>query len=153
MAAQFIIPRWKMLNSCRVIKTTISERLVNESGRYILVGGVVYVFDFLIFSFFVFFNTDLYLIGNIVARISGALLGFLLHRNWTFRAEYKHNKKNQLFRYMSLLSVNILSSSILLFILVDLVLLGELYARIITDIAIITFTFVISKLFIFSGNK
>lgn len=142
-----------MLNSCRVIKTIISKRLGNESGRYILVGGVVYVFDFLIFSFFVFVNADLYVIGNIVARISGALLGFFLHRNWTFRAEYKHNKKNQLFMYMSLLSVNILSSSMLLFILVDLILLGELYARIITDIVIVAFTFIISKLFIFNGNK
>lgn len=142
-----------MLNSCRVIKTITSKRLINESGRYILVGGVVYVFDFLIFSSFVFINTDLYLIGNIVARISGALLGFFLHRNWTFRAEYKHNKKNQLVMYISLLSVNIISSSILLFILVDLILLGELYARIITDTVIIAFTFIISKLFIFKENK
>jgi putative flippase GtrA len=142
-----------MLNIYRVTKAIILKSLANDGGRYILVGGVVYVFDFLIFSFFVFVSSDLYVIGNVVARVSGALLGFLLHRSWTFRTEYRHNKKLQLLMYVSLLSVNILASSVLLIIFVDLLLLGELYARIITDVVIITFTFIISKLFIFIGNK
>lgn len=127
--------------------------LARDDGRYILVGGIIYAFDFLIFSIFVLIDSDLYVIGNIVARILGALLGFFLHRNWTFKTEYKLTKKNQLFMYLLLLLGNIFASSFLLFILVDLLLINELYARIITDAIIIIFTFLISKFFIFMGVK
>jgi len=140
------------LISWQTTKTLILRNLDNDGGRYVLVGGVVYVFDFLVFSIFVLINNELYAAGNVISRVLGALLGFFLHRSWTFKTKYRHSKDRQLLMYIFLLSVNILVSTLLLYILVDLMLLNEFHARIIIDSIIIIFTFAVSKLFIFIGS-
>mgnify|MGYP000235823985 CR=1 FL=1 len=108
-----------MLKNCRIIKAKISKRLVNESGRYILVGGVVYIFDFLIFSFFVFVNADLYIIGNIVARISGALLGFFFFSSGGF-VKYFINKQPIIFKLLVFYFIKCLMLEYL-FVVIDLI--------------------------------
>lgn len=124
--------------------------LFSYATKYLVVGICLYVFDFLIFSIFILVDPDLYLWGNIVSRLSGAFVGFLAHRTWTFKGSHKHNPKVQLALYVILLIVNIFTSSVLLYLIINQWHFEEISARLITDVIIITFTFFISKIIVFS---
>ncbi len=128
-------------------------RLARETSRYIIVGGITYVVDLFIYLLVVTFSSSLFLEGNISGRIVGALIGFYLHKYWTFNGRQIYSTKKQIMNYSLLLLFNIFLSSILLtgFNLYWHS-LGSVWSRIFTDILIIILTFLCSR-FIFRRHK
>lgn len=135
------------------IRHMIFQHLARETSRYVIVGGIIYVADFLIYLLVVTFSTSLFIEGNIIGRIVGAITGFFLHKHWTFKGKQIHSTKKQIVNYFLLLLFNIFLSSILLagFNLYWYS-LGSIWSRIFTDVLIIIFTFVCSR-FIFRRHK
>lgn len=133
------------------IKHNIS--LIGQLIRYCLVGALIYLSDFGIFSLIVFFNAQMYLEANIVGRIVGAVLGFLLHKKYTF-ADLKQSTGiyTQLVSYAVLFGLNTMLSVILLWGAVKVLTLNVLVSRLLIDVLIIAFSFVVSRFFIFKGE-
>ena len=120
--------------------------LTGEAVRYVIVGGGTYVADFLVYLLIVTLSPALYLQGNAAGRLAGALLGFVLHKYWTFGGQHVRSTGSQALSYALLLLFNIGFSSALLMSLQTLLPgLGPLLARIVTDVVVIGFTFVCSR--------
>lgn len=135
------------------IRHMIFQHLARETSRYIIVGGIIYVADFLIYLLVVTFSTSLFIEGNIIGRIVGAIIGFFLHKHWTFKGKQIHSTKKQIVNYFLLLLFNIfLSSTLLAGFNLYWYSLGSIWSRIFTDVLIIIFTFVCSR-FIFRRHK
>ena len=87
--------------------------------RYGLVGGIVYGSDFTAFAVTLWLSGSMYLTANIIGKITGAAVGFVLHRQFTFSWEQKDGLARQALLYTGLLLANIAGSSMLLWLLVD----------------------------------
>lgn len=129
----------------------LNSELILEIQKYGLVGIVVYSFDYSIYFFIVSISYEHYLLANILGKVSGALLGFYLHRKWTFKkGNYRFNSHSQFIKYIVLFGFNIVFSSILLFVAESYSYILDIrISRILIDVLIITTAFLVSKLLIF----
>ena len=87
--------------------------------RYGMVGGTVYVSDFAMFAVTLWAVPGAYLLANVAGKSVGALVGFVLHRHFTFSWEHKDNATRQLVSYLMLFAFNLALSSLLIFLLVS----------------------------------
>lgn len=118
--------------------------------RYFITGGIVYLVDVLTFSLIVLATPDYYQAANIVARLTGAIIGFFLHKYFTFSDNQQtRNKKTQLFQYTVLFTTNICFSAALLYLLIDQFRSNPFVARIITDVLVISASYLVSRYIIF----
>ena len=132
------------------------KQLVIHFIRYGFVGCFVYFFDFIVYSIIVWIKPEYYQISNVAGRLTGAVLGFIAHKNYTF-AELKHSKKDskkniQFVQYLALLCFNILLSANVLYLLIKCIHITPFVARVGTDIIVIVFSFLVSKMLIFNVN-
>lgn len=121
--------------------------LTGEAIRYVIVGGGTYVADFLIYLLVVTLAPTMYLQGNVAGRLTGAVIGFVMHKYWTFGGQHSRSIVTQALSYALLLFLNIgLSSALLMGFNTYRPDIGPVLARVITDILVIGFTFIFSKL-------
>jgi putative flippase GtrA len=126
------------------IKALIAQKL-----RYILVGGIVYFTDILVFWIFINVVSDKYLIANLTAKFIAATLGFFLHDRFTFNGDKTTRVTSRIIKYITLFAGNSLFATLLLFSFVDLGKLDTFYSKIGVDILVIIIAFVISRKLIF----
>lgn len=121
--------------------------------RYLITGGLVYVLDSVVFLIIIHLLDGGVVVANSAGHIFGAILGFLVHRSWTFAGNYQRSVLMQVALYIILVLTNILVSSYLLVLLMDDLNIGALTSRIIADIFVIFLAFVWSKYSIFRLHK
>jgi len=117
--------------------------------RYGLVGGVVYGSDFMAFAVTLWLSGNLYLVANIVGKIAGAAVGFVLHRQFTFSWKQRDGLTRQALLYTGLLLANMVGSSLLLELLVDVANIDAYLARFFVDTIVIATSFVAGRLWIY----
>jgi putative flippase GtrA len=123
--------------------------MLPQTLKYVSVGALLYFLDLGVFSAIVLVDDGLYIWANVVARLAGAAVGFLLHRHWTFRGNHRHAVATQALMYASLLMANVVASSAILYLFVRVFGLGEIPARVLTDAIVIMSNFVASRAVIF----
>ncbi len=127
----------------------MKQGLLHQMIRYGLVGGVVYVSDFAAFALVLWTLPGAYLLGNIFGKATGAVVGFVLHRKFTFSWEQKDNAGRQALSYLLVFFANIASSSLLLWLLVDLAAANPIVAKLFVDVLVIATSFVASRLWVY----
>lgn len=127
----------------------MKQGVLYQLTRYGLVGGVVYLTDFLAFAVAVWLTEHMYLTANIIGKIAGAAVGFVLHRQFTFSWEQKDNLARQAFSYAIVFLANIVGSSALLWLLIDWANANAYLAKLCVDIAVITASFVAGRFWIY----
>ncbi|MGB5078524.1 MAG: GtrA family protein [Sphingorhabdus sp.] len=127
----------------------MNQGLFHQMMRYCLVGGVVYFCDFMVFASMMWLFPGAYLLANILGRTSGALLGFILHRSYTFSWEHKHKASRQALAYLLLFLGNLGGSSALLWLLVDVGHANAFVAKLLVDALIIAMSFVAGRLWVY----
>ncbi|QZP07525.1 GtrA family protein [Caenibius sp. WL] len=127
----------------------MKQGVFHQLTRYGLVGGVVYLTDFLAFAVAVWLTEHMYLTANIIGKIAGAAVGFVLHRQFTFSWEQKDNLARQVLSYALVFLANIVGSSALLWLLIDWANANAYLAKLCVDIAVITASFVAGRFWIY----
>lgn len=82
----------------------------------------------------------------------GLLVSFLGNRNYTFNtkdASYRHSKKHQAVRYVTLAITNLLITNALIYIFVDQLLIMPMVAKVIVMFLIIPWNYILFRSFIF----
>lgn len=125
------------------------QDLPHQLMRYGLVGGIVYVCDFAAFAAMLWCFPAAYLGANILGKGIGAVVGFVLHRHFTFSWEQRHGAGQQAFSYLLLLLSNIAISTALLWMLVDIAGINEFVAKLCVDIFVIGSSFIASRLWVY----
>lgn len=132
-----------------VSKLFKSRNFFIQALRYCLVGGIVYLVDIGLFLFLLRYFSDSPYIVNIVAKVGGAITGFLLHRHFTFFGVQKNTLAGQGARYSTLLIFNILFANVIMYSAVLWIHIDVEWAKIASDVIIISLSFLVSRLLVF----
>jgi putative flippase GtrA len=127
----------------------VSQSLIAQLVRYVLVGGIVYLCDLAVFALLLAAAPDAHLMANLAGRVAGAALGFVLHRQFTFSWAQRDGRVRQALAYVSVLVANIAASTFLLWLAVDQVGIDSLAARIMVDAVVIAAAFVAGRQFVY----
>lgn len=128
------------------------DGLISQSAKFLLAGGVVFLFDYIVFLISMYFLTDNEIFSaNIIGKISGFALGFILHKYWTFAGKQDHKTTRQFVFYILLFAFNLALSTGLLFLLTEMTRAPVLLCRLLTDIAVVIISFLVNRQIIFKS--
>ena len=128
---------------------TRARTVTTQAMRYGIVGAIVVACDYLVFTAILLAAPAVYLAANLGGKVAGALLGFFLHRHFTFSWEQRHGARRQFVSYCAVLLGNIALSTALLWLLVEQVQANAFLARIATDAVVIVVAFLPSRLWVY----
>jgi putative flippase GtrA len=131
----------------------IDAGFFKQAILYVAVGGFVYLIDLGTFVAVVLNWPDFHLFGNVLAKIAGALSGFVAHKYLTFSGEHADPVHKQAVRYVTLLFFNIVGATVLLYLFVDILALPALPTKIGVDVIVIVSSFFISRHVVFRKSK
>ena len=123
--------------------------LIAQGARYGLVGLVVLAADFGIYSLMLAVFPGEFLAANICGKIAGAALGFVLHRHVTFRWAQRDGAARQFAAYLAVLGFNLLLSSALLWVAVELLGANAYFAKLGVDVIVVGTAFLLSRLWVY----
>jgi putative flippase GtrA len=127
--------------------------LRHQLARYAIAGGGVYVADLTAYCLVVLVDPELYLLANCAGRLTGATVGFIAHRRWTFGAARESGWRRQLLLYAALLATNLLVSSFLLWLLVSGLGLANFPSRVGVDSLLLALTFLVLRHWVFGARR
>jgi putative flippase GtrA len=106
-----------------MIKGLITKLLEIKVVRFLLVGGTAVAIDFGFYSLIVFMlslpNSRESILANMISKPISFLFNFTISRSWTFKAK-SGNQKHQMIKFLTVVVVNYIFSTILLGITVSL---------------------------------
>ncbi|WP_197460166.1 GtrA family protein [Sphingorhabdus sp. M41] len=120
-----------------------------QAMRYLIVGGLVFAFDFGVFTGLLLLNPHWLFAANIAGKIGGALLGFFLHRHFTFSWQKRQRASTQFISYGAVLLLNLIISSGLVYLFVISMNIEALIGRLFSDIVTIVLAFLLSRNLVF----
>lgn len=127
----------------------MTAKLPAQIARYGLVGLMVLALDYAVFAVLLSWLPEQHLAANIAGKITGATAGFILHKFVTFKGRQADRAGQQMLSYLILLGFNLLLSSGLLWLLVDIVALNAYWARLCVDGIVIATSFLGSKYWVY----
>ncbi len=123
--------------------------LHRQAVRFIVVGAIGTGVDGLLFAALVLVGADPRL-ANILSYSSSAVLGFWLHRSWTFGARDEHPGK-QAVRFTLMVGAGLLLSTTIVWLMAPL--FGPLPAKLVAICATLTLNFTVSKWLVFNAGS
>ena len=123
--------------------------LTGQVARYGLVGLLVLALDYALFAGLLSLLPGQHLAANIVGKVAGAAIGFVLHKYVTFAGSQADRTGRQALSYALLLGFNLLLSSVLLWLLVDRLDFNAYGARLFVDAVVIGMSFLGSKFWVY----
>lgn len=115
---------------------------------YAIIGGFCATLDFVVYTSLCFLMP--YLWANVISTHCGIFCSFLLNRQFNFKV-----KDKTLIRFLSFYTVGLIGlgiSSLLLFILVDLVNANEIICKLLTIVIVAIIQFLLNKFITFKNN-
>lgn len=117
-------------------------------GRYLLVGLCVYAIEYLVYLGLVFNEWLSPLFANAVAKVIAGLVGYFMHRLYTFGKPFYDGLATDFWRYAAILLINIpLFGGI--FYLVSLLVTNILWIKVIADILCIAIAYLQTRFIVF----
>jgi putative flippase GtrA len=122
--------------------------LKKELVLYVVFGVLTTVVNILVYAVFAkFLNVD-YIISNIIAWFLSVLFAYITNRIWVFES-----RSSDIIKEISLFFGGRLFSGIvdtgLLYVMVDILTIGDFISKITTQIIVVILNYVISKLVVF----
>jgi putative flippase GtrA len=127
----------------------LKQGALHQLVRYGIVGGIVYAADFAAFAMMMVLIPHAYLGANIVGKVAGAVVGFLLHKRFTFSWDQRDSATRQAIAYLLLFLCNLAASSLLIWLLVDFARANAFVAKISVDGFVIACSFFGSRLWVY----
>lgn len=137
----------------RLSASAPGDTVRHQLARYAIAGSGVYLSDLVAYCLAILVDPGHYLVANCAGRLTGALVGFIVHRRWTFGGPQKLGWPSQLLVYLVLLGTNVLTSSFLLWLLVAGFGLAKLPSRMSVDVLILGSTFLVSRHLVFGTRQ
>lgn len=116
--------------------------------RYLIIQIIAYGIDMGVFLAFVYLGYLGPIASNAIGKVAAGIFAFLSHRSFTFRLEKDMHSGKQKYRYFLLLGLNVPISSIVLAIVL-MVIDYPVFAKIISDVVIVVFSYWMSKTWVF----
>lgn len=122
--------------------------LKKELILYVVFGVLTTVVNIIAYVVFAKFLNVNYIISNIIAWFLSVLFAYITNRIWVFES-----KSDNILREISLFFGGRLFSGVvdtsLLYLMVDILLIGDFVSKVVTQIIVVVLNYVISKLVVF----
>nr|WP_294998918.1 GtrA family protein [uncultured Methanobrevibacter sp.] len=123
-------------------------KLGREIILYVIFGVLTTLVNFVTYIFFVRFLNINYLISNVLAWFFSVLFAYVTNKIWVFESKNKN-----ILREMSLFFGGRLFSGVvdtgLMYVLIDILSVGDLISKIIIQVIVVILNYVISKIIVF----
>ena len=124
------------------------KELLNQIFKFIIVGGIATIIDWLIFFIL---NTILNinpLIANIFSFSISLIYDYIASVKWVFKVSKKKNKKRIFMEFIILSVVGLLISEFLIWLLVDKLSINSMISKILSTAIVMVFNFITRKIFL-----
>lgn len=119
---------------------------------YVLFGVMTTIVNIIVFAVCRdTFHMDITL-SNIIAWVWSVLFAYITNKKWVFHSTNGQWLKEMLSFYGSRVAT-LLIETVLLFVLINLISVGEMYAKIFSNVIVIILNYILSKVFVFSKNR
>lgn len=127
----------------------IVSLLESKKIKYLAVGGTAFLIEYICFAV-LNYATNWLVLANILSFTVGLATSFLLHRIWTFSSSgYNHSGRHQFTAYFILAVINLLLTSILISVLVNVLSINPLIAKLVCMALIVVWNYVLLSKVIF----
>ncbi len=124
------------------------KKLLNQIFKFIIVGGIATIIDWIIFYVLnSIFNINP-LISNIFSFTISLIYNYIASVKWVFVVSKKKNKKRIFIEFVFLSIIGLLLSEFIIWILVDKLLINSLISKIISTAIVMVFNFITRKIFL-----
>lgn len=124
------------------------KKLIEQVMKFVIVGGLSFVLDFIIYYILTNFFSVYYLIAGFFSFTLSLIFNYLMSMKFVFKSK-EDLKKTHEFAIFATLSVMGLGLNLLsLFILVDLFKMNDLIAKVFVAGIVMVFNFVTRKIFL-----
>lgn len=122
--------------------------LKKELILYVVFGVLTTVVNILAYVVFAkFLNVD-YIISNIIAWFLSVLFAYITNRIWVFESKSSNILKEISLFFGGRLFSGVVDTS-LLYLMVDILLIGDFVSKVVTQVIVVILNYVISKLVVF----
>jgi putative flippase GtrA len=134
-----------------MINSKVNPNLLKQIIRYLFVGGIATLMNYMIFIFLFKFCHTNYIIASATGYILSVVAGYFFNRKWTFNAT--EAKAETIVKYMSVYICSLLISMALLSIFVEWLLLPAEWANVLTISVTIFSNFLGLKFLVFRNTS
>ncbi len=120
--------------------------------RYLIVGGIGVVLDFVLFNLLVYLLYIEYLVANLISFLVCTVIIYYLHKNWTF----KLNQGNDVYffsKYLIAFLFTYIINNVILIICIEYLLIIPLIAKIIQIILSFLWSYTVCNNLVFEKKK
>lgn len=123
--------------------------ILKQFIKFVGVGGFVFAADFSVYSLATYFTPVSIFWANVLAKLVGAVLGFVAHKYITYSWSKAFGSGKQFFRYCLLWLGNMLIANGLLYIGVVWFEAPHMIVKVASDVFIVFLSFYVGRQFVF----
>lgn len=124
------------------------KELLNQIFKFIIVGGIATLIDWVIYYMLNSILNINPLISNIFSFTISLIYNYIASVKWVFVVSKKKNKKRIFIEFGFLSIIGLLLSEFIIWILVDKLLINSLISKIISTAIVMVFNFITRKIFL-----
>ena len=134
-----------------ILNLKIEEKKLNllvQIFKFIIVGGIATVIDWLVYYIFYKIFKFNPLIANIFSFSISVIYNYIASVKWVFNVTKDKTKKRMFVEFMFFSILGFLLTELLLWIFIDLINIDKMLSKIIATIIVMIFNFVTRKIFL-----
>lgn len=129
-----------------------NKSIVRQFMKFAFVGVSNVIITLLIYYAIIFYDKNLYILGNTIGYVAGIVNSYNLNSRWVFTSH--KNKKQEVFIKMCICYLGTyLLQTIILYVFIDQMHISQFIAPIISIIITTPVNFVLNKLWTYKENK
>lgn len=124
------------------------KKLIAQVMKFVIVGGLSFVLDFIIYYVFKNFFSVYYIVAGFFSFTLSLIFNYLMSMKFVFKSKDDLKKTHEFIIFVTLSVIGLGINLLCLYILVDLFDINDLIAKILVAGIVMVFNFITRKIFI-----
>ncbi len=125
-----------------------NKKLMKQIMKFIVVGGIATLLDWIIYYILYNYVHIPPLIANVISFSISVVYNYFASIKWVFEVDQEKSKKKLFFLFLLFSIIGLLISELLLWIMINHLNIHEMISKIITTIVVMIFNFITRKKFL-----
>lgn len=126
----------------------MKNKLIKQIIRFIIVGGIATIIDYIVFFLLHDYLRVNTLISNIISFTVSVIYNYIASINWVFEVNANLDKKKQFIVYIILSIIGLVINTGIVYLCVDILKMFSLIGKMIATTIVMTYNFITRKMFL-----
>ena len=126
----------------------MKNKLIKQIIRFIIVGGIATIIDYIVFFLLHDYLRVNTLISNIISFTVSVIYNYIASINWVFEVNTNLDKKKQFIIYIILSIIGLVINTGIVYLCVDVLKMFSLIGKVIATTIVMTYNFITRKMFL-----